>query len=228
MKRRIPWILSLAAVLVTMVFASPAPAQPAPPPPPPTSDVPPMQPSGYPYHPPGNRRIGIKTFDDYWVRKGVMGSLGLGFGYIGTQCDLDVCDEKWFEGVSAYFSVGAMLNPKLGLEWDWSTVGAPENNVWMSHHTSVAALRLFLTPKLYIKGGIGFAWWRVLYDDRFVYERITSSFEFGSLVSVGIELKSTAFFAVDLNYRASAGWFGEELIGNPIMNHSVNVGVTWY
>jgi hypothetical protein len=162
-------------------------------------------------------------------------SLGFSVGLGGMKANDDAigcagCDYDPIAG-EFDFHIGGMLSPRFALlfEVQANAQTVAENAYYVDTLGSGAAMiagQYWLTPQLWIKGGLGFASLSVSRDDG--YDIADSESEEGVAVmgGIGFEVYSARNFAVDLQGRLiSSSYDG---IGQNISAGSVGVGFNWY
>ena len=98
------------------------------------------------YAPPPPRQITHRPF--------TLGG-GIGFGGLAFKDNLGNRESAWGMGYS--FRLGFGLRPGLILLWDVEGSLINEGTGAVSQTANLAALQLFLSPRLFVKGGFGFA-----------------------------------------------------------------------
>ena len=115
-------------------------------------------------------------------------------------------------------------------------------DVWVMAHTEdrltisqtlvTAAIQLWLTPRLWVKGGVGAAHASYDWDGGLVQLSDRSDDVPGFMVAAGYELASRPTFAIDLQLRYGTGLYSTD--GNDeeyeiaAHNASVSIGLNWY
>lgn len=171
---------------------------------------------GYPPPPPPARGVyrGGLTFG---------GSLGVGI-IDGPNCTT-VCGG----GGMGELHIGGMLNPRLALMGDfWLGIryfsdpalgnGSTYNSI------SVVALQYWVTPIIWIKGGLGFAHLQI--NDENTGAPLTFDDESGGAImgAAGIEVLQSYNWALDLQVRAGHAFYS----GGDLNNLAFMVGFNWY
>ena len=224
----------VAALAASFVLTQVSTAQPGgePPPPPPANgngyggqgyySTPPAQ-TGKPFH----RRRGL--------------SIGFGFGIGGMESEngpirCDACDYDPIAG-SFDFHVGGMINPRLALLFEvW---GSGQQLDAQATETLVQVMWMFgaqywVTPQLWLKGGIGAASLSISVDDGFGGSEAIDIGEGAAIMgAIGYEVMSTRKFAVDLQFRVGAGTYQDDGDGGIGLNDQITtaafgVGFNWY
>ncbi len=199
---------SLFASLVLTTVAT-ATAQPASSPPPPPPDY------GYaPPPPPPPPSFGVVD------RKGFIIGFSLGGGSF-SSAECNNCDS--LSGVGLDIHLGGMLTPRLALMFDGSGVAHTEENGSVIHIIDTVAAQYWVTPRVWLKGGLGIG--RLSVNDRDGNEIAASETGTGALFAAGVELVQSRTFALDLQLRASAVSYDNV---DTISMTSLTVGVNWY
>ena len=205
-------VLLAAAVLAPLSFASSAEAQPG----------------GYYAQPASTQLPG-----GFHNRQGRMifgFSLGLGHmsdneGKIG--CDASCNYSTLSAGVSGH--IGGFIGPRLALmaELQGNAVTLATDgfdDITLVQSALMGAAQYWITPQLWVKGGIGFA--NLSVDD--TYDGSSTNIDSGMALmgGVGFELLSSQRFSVDLQGRLLAGSY--DGIDQQITAASIGVGINWF
>lgn len=156
------------------------------------------------------------------------GSLGLG-GMRDNGSGVTNCD-NCRNGLAVELDghIGGMLNPRFGLMFEGQLNGRTvHSNVFdadtiLTQSAAMIAGQYWITPMLWVKGGIGFANLRA--DDAYVI------YDYGSglaiLGAVGFELMSARYFSLDLQGRLIDGAYNSGT--DHVTSLSVGLGINWY
>jgi hypothetical protein len=126
--------------------------------------------------------------------------------------------------------IGGFIGPRLALLFEAQAniqqiqQGAfVEDDIFLTQSAAMIAAQFWVTPQLWIKGGVGFA--NLQLSDNFGNE---STPENGTAVmgAVGFEIFSARYMSVDLQGRLLNGSY--EGIDNNITAASVGIGVNWF
>ena len=157
-------------------------------------------------------------------------SVGVGGMHDGgsgiTSCDAS-CDYSPLAGeIDGH--LGGMISPRFGLMAELQVNGQTvhsdviNGDTVLSQSALMIAGQFWLTPQLWIKGGIGFA--HLDAQDNY------TQYDFGGggaiMGAVGFELLSARFFAVDLQGRIIEGSYHG--LDDQITSATVGVGLNWY
>ncbi|MBA3394611.1 MAG: hypothetical protein H0T89_18340 [Deltaproteobacteria bacterium] len=157
-------------------------------------------------------------------------SLGLGTmkdsqGKIG--CDAS-CNYSTLSGMASGH-IGGFIGPRLALMAELqgnivtlATDGYDDINLVQS--ALMGAVQYWVTPQLWLKGGIGFA--NLSVDD--TYDASSTNIDNGMALmgGIGFELLSSQRFSVDLQGRILAGSY--DGIDEQITAGSIGVGINWF
>ncbi len=215
----------VAAVGFVLFSAPLAFGQPGGPPPqgPPLS----TQPGYYAAPPPPPQAYGPGQY----VRRGLTlgGSFGVG-DMVGEKGPIECfnCDYNPL-AFTADFHIGAMLNPRLALLFESSITGKTleaNGTETLLQYAGYIAAQYWVTPRLWIKGGIGGAHLTLQIDDgAFITEDSVAN---GGAVlgAVGYEVMAGPHFSIDLQLRGASAAYGE--LGESIQTGSFGLGFNWY
>jgi len=161
-------------------------------------------------------------------------SIGLGGMSSSNQGDIGCpsCDWNPVAG-EADFHVGGMLSPQFALLFELQLnaqtidqVNQGEGTVTLSQGVAMIAGQYWVTPHLWIKGGIGAA--HLSYDFNDAYQTQSEPIDNGAalMAGAGYEVYATREFAVDLQARIIEGTY--KGIDDQITSGTVGVGFNWY
>lgn len=163
-------------------------------------------------------------------------SLGLG-GMSDRGGDIE-CANCDYGTVSGQLSghIGGFIGPRLALlgelQGNFQTLESDRltgDTTVLTQGALMIAAQYWVTPQLWIKGGIGFASLQVdrsYYGDGIIDESSIPETGMAIMGAVGFELLSARFFSVDLQGRLLNGSY--EGIDNNITAGSVGIGVNWF
>jgi hypothetical protein len=125
--------------------------------------------------------------------------------------------------------IGGMLSPRfalmLELQGNVQQIALdPANDATLSQSLLMGAGQYWLTPQLWIKGGLGFAHLDINNNVNATYSPVADGFAL--MGGVGFELLSARFFAVDLQARLVEGTYHGT--GDHITSGTIGVGLNWY
>ena len=167
-------------------------------------------------------------FHDRRGRIAYGGSLGLGYMH-DTGSNVTSCADCGFNPLAVELDghIGGFLTPRFALMAEGminaQTVASDyyEDTI-LSMNTLMIAGQYWITPQLWVKGGIGVS---QLYADN-SYE----VWDFGTggalMGAVGYEVFSARNFAIDLQGRLIQGAFNS--LDDKVTSGSVGIGVNWY
>lgn len=213
-------LVAFAAVLAAPAVAAAQPGHGRP-----TSPPPPQQ--GYYSQAPG-------IPGGFHDRAGRM-ALGFSFGLGGmTANDESIgcagCDYDPI-AVEFDFHIGGMLSPRLALLFEvQANVQTVAENAYyvetLGSGAGMIAAQYWLTPQLWLKGGLGFASLSVSRDDGYVTESSDSVEGGAAMGAVGYELLSARTFSIDLQGRLITASYDD--IDANITSGTVGVGFNWF
>lgn len=204
------------AFLLCAAIPSLASAQSYPPPPPGPAAGPATAPMG---------QVGARVVPE---RKGL--TLGIGLGAGGMESDdgpIECFDCDDSVAGSADFHVGLMLNPRLAIMYEaWGTGQAlnAAADVTLVQVLSMAAAQYWLTPRLWVKAGIGTAH----LSESMSGDNDSKEIDTGvaGMAAVGIELIQGPRWALDVQLRGGSGTY--EGIDDKVFQGTLQVGLNWY
>jgi hypothetical protein len=217
--RLVPAVLAAVTLLASGVAVAQPGSRPAPRGP---------APQGYyaqsPYQLPGG----------FWDRRGL--SLGGGFGIGGMSSEdggpID-CRNCNYNPASLGldFHIGGMIDPRLALMFEyWGTFQTTEVSAYgtevLGQNLNMAALQYWVTPQLWIKGGLGIAILTQTFDDGYTLYEDSRAGGVALMGAIGYEVLSARHFAIDLQLRLGSASY--EGIGEQINAGTLGVGFNWY
>jgi hypothetical protein len=148
---------------------------------------------------------------------------GIGFGSLGLDFNnSDVTFDREGGGAGVVF-LGGALKPNLLLGLDVNAWTRKDNNVTRTISTSTACLTYYVSPKFFIKGGLGWANANVeveIHRGRYNY---TES-GFGLTLGTGMEFRLTRRFAL----VPSAQWSYQNFDEFKANTVSLTLGFGWF
>jgi hypothetical protein len=213
-------IVFVSICVLGLAMARSAAAQPGqyPPPPPPDYGYGPPPP---PYYgpPPALERNGI--------------TVGFGFGLGAMNADSGPlrCSGSDYDPVAGGidFHIGGMINPRLALMFEIAGTGQQLDADGVEMLTQVmllGAVQYWVTPMLWIKGGIGTSSLGLSYDDGYESDSAELDTGLGVLGAIGFEVLHSTQFAIDLQLRLASGSYGN--LDDEIHSGTFGVGFNWY
>ena len=181
---------------------------------------------GYGYGPPPPPAYAAAP--DPFDRRGLTLGASMGVGTMDAEC-LD-CQGNPLAGAFS-MHIGAMVSPRLALVVDIS--GSFQQldelaTVTVGQYMAVLAGQYWVTPKLWIKGGIGASHVSLTYDDGFgpVDEPVADG---GALMgAIGYEIVTGPRFAIDLQARMGVGTYEVASGSETLQSGIVGVGFSWF
>jgi hypothetical protein len=153
-----------------------------------------------------------------------LGNLQIDDNDVGCpSCDYDPVA---FEGD---FHIGGMLSPRFGLMLELQANGQVVDETsygptTLTQVTAMVAGQYWVSPRLWIKGGIGAAHLAFDYNDGYESEPIDDGA--AVMAAVGYELVSARRFGLDLQGRVVSGSY--DGIDQNITSATVGLGFSWY
>lgn len=162
------------------------------------------------------------------LRKGL--TLGFGAGVGGMESSdgpIECIDCTDSVAGSLDFHVGVMLNPRFALMFEvWGEGQAldSQSDVTLVQVLAMGAAQLWLTPRLWVKGGLGTAH----LSERYGRGEEPNELDTGAaaMAAIGAELISRPRFAMDIQLRGGSGTY--EGLEDTITQGSLQLGFSWY
>jgi hypothetical protein len=160
-------------------------------------------------------------------REGLFLGFHVGGGNMSCESvgEAEICDgvtEAW----SGAFDLGTMLRPHLALSGEIWVMGHTEDYVTITNAISTVGLVLWVTPRLWLRGGLGAAIARWQYKGPLIQLDDETESVPAAMVAIGYELKASPDFAIDLQLRGGTGYYRDEQAETH--NAAFAVGFTWY
>ena len=162
------------------------------------------------------------------------GSIGLG-GMEDSGQDIECSNCSSASGQIAGH-LGGFIGPRLALmgelQANFQTLESDRftgDTTGLTQGALMLAAQYWVTPQLWLKGGIGFASLQVdrsYYGDGIVDESTIPENGFALMGAVGFELLSARFFSLDLQGRLLNGSYDEA--GYNITAASIGLGLNWF
>lgn len=205
----------LTALALVCFSSGYAVAQPSPPPP-----------------PPGPNGAGgpgpWTTPPETTVRSGLMFGVGVGVGSLVADCD-DCSDTFEAGGIDA--RIGYMITPRLAIMLDVWGMAHREDFLTVYQNINTIAARWWVTPALWLQGGVGNANAGYEWDGIFVNVEDRTEKTAGVMFGFGYEFHVKPHFAIDVSFRYGTGFY-DTTVGNDyvIEGHSAQLGVgfNWF
>ncbi len=161
------------------------------------------------------------------LRQGLMFGFGLGPGSLSVDCD--DCDAVRAGGVSGH--IGYMLTPNLAILADFWVMVHNEDFLTVYQNINTLAARYWVTPALWVQGGLGNANVGYKWDGIFVNIEDETKSAPGVMFGVGYEFYVKPKFAIDVSLRYGTGFYDDEAnLDYEVKAHSaqLNFGFSWY
>ena len=159
------------------------------------------------------------------------GSLGLGYmNANGQAVDCAGCDANPVTG-EGDLHLGGFIGPRIALMFEGQVnvqqvALDPANDATLSQTLLLGALQFWITPQLWVKGGIGLAY--LNFNDNVAGTTSQSDGGLGLLGGIGFELLSARNFAVDLQGRLTEGTYRTNGQTDNITSGTIGIGINWY
>jgi len=154
-------------------------------------------------------------------------SAGLGFmNDNGQSVDCAGCNYNPLAG-EIDVHIGGMLNNRLAIMFEAQgniqTIASDQlGDTTLTQSAFMGALQYWLTPQLWIKGGLGAA--HLTVDDTYYGTSQPAGSGLAIMGAVGFELLSGRFFALDLQGRLIDGQYGSDRI----TGGTIGLGLNWF
>lgn len=162
------------------------------------------------------------------------GNVGLG-GMEDNGGDIECVNCSSLAGQIA-FHLGGFVGPRLALmgeaQGNFQTLSSDQftgETAVLSHGALMLAAQYWLTPQLWIKGGVGFSTLQVdysYYGDGIIDESTVPENGFALMGAVGFELLSARRFSVDLQGRLLNGSYDGG--SYHLTAGSIGIGLNWF
>lgn len=155
-------------------------------------------------------------------RQGFLIGFSLGGGSMtDSSCDGGDCE---ISGGAADVHLGGMITPQLGLMVDSSGVTHSDGDYTLSHNVVTVAAQYWLTPRFWIKAGLGNGRLSVSVEGDGYKSEWNSAWGVGALAAAGYELYQGKTFALDVQLRGAATTYEDYQLNNG----SLSLGFNWY
>lgn len=165
------------------------------------------------------------------VRHGLTLGFDVGVGSMTAKSGpirCDGCDGDPATG-SLGFWIGAMVRPRLAILFHGSINGRSLDadgveTMWDS--TALVAAKYWFTPRLWVKGGLGYASLVVTYDDGFTSTSDQLDQGGAAMLGVGLEAVHSPRFSLDVSLTGTTSSFKD--IDDQIDVALLGLGLNWY
>jgi hypothetical protein len=128
------------------------------------------------------------------------------------------------------FHIGGMINPRMAIVGELTLTGQTldaNGFSWVYQSMFLGALQYWITPQLWLKGGLGFSQLDVQFEDEFgfVYEETVDT-GVGLLGAIGYEVLHSTRFAIDLSLRLQGASY--EQVDDSVSSALFAIGFNWY
>jgi len=147
-------------------------------------------------------------------------------GNIGCQTKSgDDCGDGMHEAGGLSVHVGAMIGPRLALLGEAWGMAHTQDSLTASQALATANVRAWLTPRLWLQGGLGVARSKISFDSGLFMASATSSTVPAVSGAIGLELVHSPAFGLDLELRGGSGLYEDDV---RIYNVALGVGVSFF
>lgn len=169
----------------------------------------------------------------HFERRGFTYGLALGAGGMNSKAGNVTCADCGGEPITGAFSfhLGGMLSPRFALLFEYSGTFKQldaQNVNTLTQSFALIAAQYWVSSKVWIKGGLGFAHLSRSYDDGFIVEDSPISEGGAVMGAVGYEIMSGPRFAIDVQLRLGVGTYDGLGADNQIQSGTVGVGFSGF
>ena len=159
-------------------------------------------------------------------RKGLVFGGSLDAGVIGCQTKSDNdCGHGAHHAAGFSVHLGAMVSPTVAILGEASVMAHTEDSLTATQVLATANVRAWLTPRLWLQGGLGVARSKLSFDkDARSVSAMTATVPAVS-GAVGFELVRTRTFGLDLELRGASGLHQDDV---RISSVALGVGATFF
>jgi hypothetical protein len=170
----------------------------------------------------------VQQGEPVWVhgRDGIVLGASIDGGDMGCQTkNGDDCGngQKAAGGFSGH--LGGMLTPNLALLGEVWAMGHTEDNITATQVIATAALRGWVTRRLWLQGGLGFARSKISYSGGDFMAGEESATVPAFMAAIGVEVVHTHTFGLDIEARTGTGFYEGDA---RIYNGALGVGLSWF
>jgi hypothetical protein len=219
-------IASLAVAILAPAIAS---AQPSSSPPPPPGSGP------GPYY--GSPQPGYRVQPEqgpggFWNRRGLTIGFGIGLGSTGNEDGPIGCFDCEYDPIAVGFDfhIGGMLTPQFALLFEAQGIAQTldaDGTTTLVQSIGTVAAQFWVTPQLWLKGGIGGAHVAVSYDDGYTAYESDGADGTAFTIAGGYEIMSARRMAIDLQLRGTVASY-DGFLGDNVSTGLMQVGFNWY
>jgi hypothetical protein len=153
-------------------------------------------------------------------RHGLFGGFGAYGGNI--SCDGGDCGDGFRESGGANGHIGYMLTPRFGLLFDIWAMSSSKNNTSITFAMATVNARLWLTPHLWVQGGVGNGHAIVRVG---IFEADSDDVPVGELAA-GLELVRGRGWALDVTARVAQGTSTDEAGNDATTGRAAGIGAS--
>jgi hypothetical protein len=172
----------------------------------------------------------------FWDRSGgLVWGLSLGVGAMSSKDGPVRCNSCSYNPLAweVEFHVGGMLSTRLALLGEVQgnvqtvdVVAGGQGTQSLAQLGAMVAAQYWITPQLWIKGGLGLAHLSYNYDDAYGTQEQPIADGGAALLGAGYEIVSGRQFSVDLQGRYIVGSY--DGVQDKVSSATVGLGVNWY
>jgi hypothetical protein len=170
----------------------------------------------------------VESGDGYYHggRRGVIVGASVDGGDMGceTKNGQDCGGSKGAGGFSGH--LGGMVTPRLAILGEVWAMAAESDNITTTQVMANAAVRGWVTRRLWLQGGLGFARSKVSYD---AGSGIMASDESATvpafMAAIGFEFIRTHEFGLDIELRSGTGFYEGDA---RLYNGALGIGASWF
>lgn len=157
-------------------------------------------------------------------RSGLVLGASVDGGNIGCQTKSgDDCGDGMHAAGGVSIHAGAMIGPRLAILGEAWGMAHTQDSLTASQALATANVRAWLTPRLWLQGGLGVARSKISYDNDFFMASATSSTVPAMSGAIGLELVRSPVFGLDIELRGGSGLYRDDV---RIYNVALGVGVS--
>jgi hypothetical protein len=147
-------------------------------------------------------------------------------GNIGCQTKSgDDCGNGAHAAGGFSIHVGALITPSIAILGEAWVMAHTEDSLTASQVLATANLRGWLTPRVWLQGGVGVARSKLTFDDGPVMASSDSSTVPAVFAAFGVEVLQTPNFGLDVELRGGSGLYRDDV---RVYNAALGVGASFF
>jgi hypothetical protein len=159
-------------------------------------------------------------------RSGLVLGASIDGGNLGCQTKSgDDCGNGTHAAGGLSVHVGLMVGPRLAILGEAWAMAHTEDSLTATQALATANVRAWLTPRLWLQGGVGAARSKISYDSSLFMVSSTSATVPAIAAAIGLELVHSSSFGLDVELRGGSGLYRDDV---RIYNAALGVGVTFF